>query len=249
MEYLPSLTWCCNSCRRPWRRHAKDADSYKPVDLLEYGEETNCPTARKFRDLKKNLFEKYPVETLGKIANRSLTRSRATSADNGEYQVEMDWALITSDKWPKSLGDHMREQLKGLYLSRIKPGATIMATGRTSGSQFGQINNAMNIMRYGLQFTQEWPIIECPEYNCREWIEGGIGVDGDSGAWIIDRESGAVYGMAWGRDRITTQPICIFSPTEDIVADIKERTRARNVYLRGKEETAVNVDAGEAIGY
>lgn len=50
--------------------------------------------------------------------------------------------------------------------------------------------------------------------------------------------------MAWGRDRPYTDPICLFSPIEDIIADIKDRTGAKSVCLLGEE----GIDVERAIG-
>jgi len=145
--------------------------------------------------------------------------------------VEMDWALVTIEQWPHHLDAHIRRSTKGLYFSKIIPEARVKATGRTSGTQIGLINTAMSIASHGIRFTQEWSLFKDPQASLQDWIEGGIGVDGDSGAWIIDQDTNALYGMAWARDRIETEPICLFSPIEDIVADIKEITGAEVVCL------------------
>ena len=247
-DCLPFLNRCCNFCRHLFKKHAKESDFYRVVNLTEYGEEKQCLLAQKFRDLKNELRQKHPIDTLGIIVHRSYTRSRAAVWDKGNYQVEMDWALVTANQWPVSLEEHTREQSKSLHLSRIKPGVKVKATGRTSGLHFGQISNAMSVVRYGVRLTQEWSVIKDPECSWKEWIEGGIGVDGDSGSWVIDRENGAVYGMVWARDKVMTKPICLFSPMEEIVADIKERTGARHICLPGEEQSPTAPEVDKPMG-
>lgn len=34
----------------------------------------------------------------------------------------------------------------------------------------------------------------------KQWETGGIGVPGDSGAWLIRRDNDAVMGLIWGRN-------------------------------------------------
>jgi hypothetical protein len=76
-----------------------------------------------------------------------------------------------------------------------------------------------------------------PETSPEDWLEGGIGVDGDSGSWIIDRDTHALYGMVWGRDSPRNEPLCLFSPIMDIIEDIEEKTGATTVCLPGKLDT------------
>jgi hypothetical protein len=80
-------------------------------------------------------------------------------------------------------------------LSKAIPGAQVNAEGRTSGYQTGLINSAMSLLNYGGRFTGELSIIKDYQMTSKDWIEGGMGVDGDSGAWIIDRNFGYLYGM------------------------------------------------------
>jgi hypothetical protein len=113
-----------------------------------------------------------------------------------------------------------------------------------------------SLIRHENRFTEEWTVLRDPQSSLKDWITGGIGVDGDSGAWIIDRDSGALYGMVWGRDRIK-HPICLFSPILDIIADIKEQNRVKMVSLpregvpvmlkEGKEESILTPPISQAL--
>jgi hypothetical protein len=232
--FLETLQKCCNACFELWKEHNEQTDFYKPIDI----EKIQCPTATEFKKLKDGLFREFPVETLGTITCRSETRSRPSLEANMQYEVEMDWALVSVDAWPFSIEWHIRNFLKDVHFSSVVPGAHIKSTGRTSGEQTGQVNTARSVVRHTTRFTQEHSVIKDPQSTLSDWISGGIGVDGDSGSWLIDRDSGALYWAVWGRDRIKTNPICLFSPITDVVADIKERNGAVTVVLPSDEPIA-----------
>lgn len=233
-KHLQSLKDCCSYCYAIWKNHCNKTDFYKPVDLLSTGDP--CAGVLDFQCLKHELFQAHPCNALGSMAQRSKTRSRSSIDDLGSYQIEMDWALVTLDKWQHPLKESIREASKGLHFSSIQPGAKVKSTGRTSGSQFGCINTARSAIRQGSRFTEEWTVIRDSKTTLKHWVEGGIGVQGDSGSWIIDQESGALYGMVWGRHREKTDPICLFSPILDVIADIKERTGAKTICLPADEK-------------
>ncbi|PVH82192.1 hypothetical protein DL98DRAFT_514240 [Cadophora sp. DSE1049] len=146
----------------------------------------------------------------------------------------MDWALYSVDKWFKSMESHVHLQSEGLSFSKIVPGALVMATGRTSGLQLGVINTAQIGINHGTRGTREWHIIPEPGKDIKDWADGGMGVDGDSGSWIIGQEDDKIYGMVWGRDGSYQEPITLFTPIEDMLADIKETTGAKTVCLPGR---------------
>jgi hypothetical protein len=74
--------------------------------------------------------------------------------------------------------------------------------------------------------TREW-FVEAPDDEDDEdsWIIGGIGVEGDSGAGIVDCEADAFYGHLWGRNQYSGEGprITYFTPAHDIFADIQEK--------------------------
>jgi hypothetical protein len=219
----------CEVCRTVLSDHWHPSSLYKSVDMLP--DKKLCMTTKDFSQSKRQLFMQHPVHTFGAMLARSGPRSRRSLEDHGEYEAEMDWALFGIDQWPNSLDSHAQNISRGLHLSNIVPGASVRATGRTSGHQTGQINTAMSFIKHGTRFTQEWTVFKDPQSSMKEWIEGGIGVDGDSGAWIIDQKNGAIYGMVWGRHRAATRPICLFSPIRDIIEDIKEKMKVSTICL------------------
>ncbi|KAG0652958.1 hypothetical protein D0Z07_0381 [Hyphodiscus hymeniophilus] len=230
--FLMTLRNCCDTCHALWEGHHEQAHFYRPVDPLLI----QCPTATEFKKLQDELWRAFPAEPLGTMACRSGNRSRPSLESNGQHDAEMDWALVTVDKWAVPLNAHIAETSKGLHFSKILPGARVRSSGRTSGHQYGQINTARSAVRHRnpVRFTQEHSVIKDSNISLQEWISGGIGVDGDSGSWIIDRDTDALYGMAWGRDRFTN-PVCLFAPIVDIVADIKEKSGATKVCFPGEE--------------
>ena len=239
---FPKLALCCSPCCELYEDHRRDGAFYKPLSLYRSGK--LCRNTREFKLSKYEFWNVYPCQALGIVSFRSQARSRLSLENSERHMVEMDWALVTIDAWLDPLEPHIQKISEGLHFSSIIPGASVQSTGRTSGHQTGQINTALSIARHGTRFTQEWSVLKDPECDLKDWIEGGIGVDGDSGAWIIDTHTGALYGMAWARDGIS-EPICLFSPIHEIVADIKERTGAKTVCLPGHGETPLALDKGE----
>lgn len=213
--------------------------------LLDGTHGCKYPQICQFDRAKWELRARCPRETLGQLVSRSLTRSRRCSeveTTYGSYEVEMDWALFRVDQWPNPLPFHIWKQRSNLQSQKVVPGASIKVSARTSGlDQIGLINTAACSVHQGAgRFTREWTVLRDPSTTREDWIMGGIGVDGDSGAWIIDREERSVYGMAWGRHQFRAESWCLFTPMEHIITDIKERTGAQDVRLLTSESTPVS---------
>lgn len=120
-------------------------------------------------------------KSVGALEGRSKMRSR-TPVDRGDNMVEMDWALFNVEQWPLAMNACAWTSSQGPSSSKVVPGAGILATGRTSGRQRGVINTAMCLIFHGDRFTREWSVIRGRGSSLDDWIKGGIGVDGDSGA-------------------------------------------------------------------
>ena len=151
--------------------------------------------------------------------------------------VVTDWALIASStshanilrRFPSDTQPPVKEPLVR-STSAIVPGATVISSGRTSGHQRGQI---CEIPAYvsgeenGTQkATREWFIEEpYPCDNEEGWIRGGIGVEGDSGAAVVDADTNALVGQIWGRNRYwgPGPRHTFFTPMADIFDDIQEK--------------------------
>jgi hypothetical protein len=232
-DYASNMrTLCCVQCMLLWQHYHGD-QNFIELDLINAKTVRQCPQAQEYARLKKQV-----SGTMGKMIWRSGTRSRDSLTGNGQYQVEMDWAVVSTEDWPANLDEPIQAWSKDKCFAKISPRARVRSCGRTSGNQTGEISAARSIINQGPRwkprFTEEWAVIKRPETSWKDWIEGGVGVDGDSGSWIIDQDTNALYGMVWGRDRIKTQPICLFSPILEIIEDIKERMGAKVVCLPGQ---------------
>jgi len=149
--------------------------------------------------------------------------------------VVMDWILISSGtrqanllrKFPNAA---QRRETPVTATSSVTPGGNVISTGRTSGFQRGQvcempayIDGAGNGTG---KATREWFVEEpFPQNNENEWIRGGIGVEGDSGAAIIDSETNTLVGQLWGRNQYWGKGPrqTFFTPISDIFDDVQEK--------------------------
>lgn len=154
--------------------------------------------------------------------------------------IVTDWALITTRhpvqanilrRFPPS-----EARLHPIEVPIIKsvstgvvPSSIVVSSGRTSGYQSAQV---CEIPAYvsgddnGTQkATREWFVEELQGNDEEAWIRGGIGVEGDSGAAIVDAESGELVGQLWGRNRYwgPGPRQTFFTPIADIFDDIQEK--------------------------
>lgn len=129
----------------------------------------------------------------------------------------------------------------------IQPGAYVTSAGRTSGHQRGQVCEIPAYVSGAengtLKATREW-FVEEPAWADDEegWIRGGIGVEGDSGAAVVDTCSNTLIGQLWGRNRYwgPGPRLTFFTPVADILDDIQEKcgqaTRPRLPQLRDEDD-------------
>ncbi|KAK7966823.1 uncharacterized protein PG986_001100 [Apiospora aurea] len=184
---------------------------------------------------------------LGKIAAKSGYDLKTTRITHEPYWEELDmepplvvtdWALISAKTREANLlrkfptGAAPKKEVPITRMSSVVPGADVCSTGRTSGYQRGQVceipayvdgKNSGNGTGKG---TREW-FIEEPESQDDEdeWIRGGIGVPGDSGAAVIDCETHMLIGQLWGRNKYHGggSRVTYFTPMFDIFDDIQEK--------------------------
>ncbi|KAK5226936.1 hypothetical protein LTR99_005065 [Exophiala xenobiotica] len=174
----------------------------------------------------------------------------------GEMKHEVDWALIkvhperlkvdnamtatssTSVKaGPKGASTGTANQQP--MLTKIMPlaklsGLQVHCRGRSSGFKKGRISQAMALVK--MHGRQSFSISWC--------VEGGIGVPGDSGAWVYDPISGGLCGhvLAWS-ERSKTAYI---APMEVLFEDIRARLGAQCVEL--PVPSAVSMRGGAGAG-
>lgn len=114
----------------------------------------------------------------------------------------------------------------------VLPEAKVHTTGRSSGHQYGQICDIPAYIdadadRHTTKPTREW-YVEQPKWIAdseESWLEGGIGVPGDSGAPVIDSHNNSLYGQIWGRNKYwgSGPRIAYFTAMSDISIDIQEK--------------------------
>ncbi|KAI1207885.1 uncharacterized protein F4807DRAFT_452684 [Annulohypoxylon truncatum] len=149
--------------------------------------------------------------------------------------VVTDWALVSAKnqqanmlrKFPTA---NQRRETPVTSISTVVPGATVCSTGRSSGFQRGEVCEIpayLDGCENGTgRASREWYIEEPSPYdNDNGWISGGIGVEGDSGAAIIDCETNSVVGQLWGRNKYygPGPRYTYFTPIFDIFDDIQEK--------------------------
>ncbi|KAI3318079.1 hypothetical protein HD806DRAFT_526567 [Xylariaceae sp. AK1471] len=149
--------------------------------------------------------------------------------------VVTDWILISANTRQanllrKSPTVTQRRETPVTSTNSISPGANVISTGRTSGFQRGQVCEVPAYVDSSVngtgKATREWFVEEpFPYENENEWIRGGIGVEGDSGAAIVDSDTNALVGQLWGRNRYwgSGPRMTFFTPISDIFDDIQER--------------------------
>jgi hypothetical protein len=143
----------------------------------------------------------------------------------------MDWAIFRIEDTaplhllPKLLSQHSQGQsdLDNELIAALdtRPGAPVVSVGRTSGYQTGKISPTLSCIFHEDYVTQEWCVIKREDTSVEEWVEGGIGVEGDSGALIVDEMTKEIYGMLWGRTGDGAATATIFTPLQEIFEDIK----------------------------
>ena len=157
--------------------------------------------------------------------------------DMDQPLIITDWALIGSRvshanmlrRFPSGTQPLPREELVKSTAS-IVPGSTVLSSGRTSGYQRGQICDIpayVSRAENGTQkATREWYIEEPWNQDDEEaWIRGGIGVQGDSGAAVVDASNHGLLGLLWGRNRYwgPGPRQTFFTPIADVFDDIQEK--------------------------
>lgn len=153
--------------------------------------------------------------------------------------IVTDWILISSlsrnanvlRRFPSETMPLMKQEIIK-DTAPITPGTIVYSTGRTSGPQRGQICEVpayVSAASNGTgKATREWFIEELlseDEPEDDEWIRGGMGCPGDSGAAIVDAESSALLGQLWGRNAYygPGPRVAYFTPVTDLFDDIQER--------------------------
>lgn len=160
--------------------------------------------------------------------------------------VVTDWALVTtraSDRGanmlrrlPAETSPHLRQPLvRSVAGAGVEPGAGTVSSGRTSGYLRGQVCKVPAYVsgeENGTgKATREWFVEEPPPpWDDEEaWIRGGVGVEGDSGAAIVDAQTHCLVGQLWGRNKYwgPGPRVAFFTPVA-VFDDIQEKCSLQN---------------------
>jgi hypothetical protein len=184
----------------------------------------------------------FHLGTLAATSGHDLKTTRIShepyweECDKEAPLVVTDWALVSNRtkqanmlrKFPH--GPSSRRELPVTKVSNVTPTAEVCSTGRTSGHQRGVICEIPAYIDGKVngtgKATREWFIEEPYPFDDEdEWIRGGIGVQGDSGAAVVDCESNALVGQLWGRNKYygPGPRFTYFTPMSDIFDDIQEK--------------------------
>jgi hypothetical protein len=187
--------------------------------------------------------EEFGIGDLTATSGLDLKTTRIThdsyweEMDKDAPLIVTDWVIIGAKTQQANIlrifpSEHLPPMPSQLITSTagVTPGATVCSSGRTSGNRRGEV---CEIPAYvdGLsngtgRATREWYIEEPSPYDSEEgWIRGGIGVEGDSGAAIVDCDTNAIVGQLWGRNKYwgPGPRHTYFTPIRDIFDDIQEK--------------------------
>jgi hypothetical protein len=155
----------------------------------------------------------------------------------------------------------------------VEGNTEVYSMARTSGYSLGFTSDVPGMLRINGQLRREWTARQYSASNqakdrrmnagwqtVKQWVTSGMGVPGDSGAWLMRRSDNAVVGMIWARNcnygPLERVRLAYFTPMVDVFADIREKKALRvevslpvysatelerEVQVRGPEE-AVEVD-------
>ncbi|KAK4041986.1 hypothetical protein C8A01DRAFT_44964 [Parachaetomium inaequale] len=124
----------------------------------------------------------------------------------------------------------------------VEGNTEVYAMARTSGYSLGFTSDVPGLQKISGHLRREWTVrqyspssrnptdgrADAPWQTLKQWVTSGIGVPGDSGAWLIRRSDNAVVGLIWGRNYNTGDPaerirLTYFTPIVDILADVKQK--------------------------
>ncbi|KAK4181401.1 hypothetical protein QBC36DRAFT_366921 [Triangularia setosa] len=181
-------------------------------------------------------------------------------------KVEMDWCLIgpvTNGKNVISVPSFQMDQCIAVEKTAAVEGNTeVYAMARTSGYSLGFVSDVPGLQRIDGNLRREWTVRQyspfkhpkdsrasAPWQTLKQWVTSGIGVPGDSGAWLMRRSDNAVIGLIWGRNHDYGDPLervrlTYFTPMVDIFKDVSLPSYSATELARASEShcSAVHLD-------
>jgi len=224
------------------------------ISADRFDDEDFCVTQPAFDDVPENFFSDEPeYRDEEHLLSHSFGLVHASSGlkriIRNSMKHEVDWALIRINEQrlnvtvnPEVSGPASRQSSRSSKLKRRKnssmqsgafsepqltaitpltamPKLQVNCVGRTSGKSSGRISAAMSLLKLPGRKT----------FSASFTVEGGMGVPGDSGAWVYSEERKELCGhiLAWS-DSLNHAYI---APMEVLFQDLKERLSAQEVRL------------------
>lgn len=169
---------------------------------------------------------------------------QGVAVPESQKMVEMDWCLIGPVPNGKNVVPipcfEMNRRVAVSEMAIVKGNTEVYAMARTSGYSLGFTSDVPGVRRYRGQERRDWTVrqyspfklpkegqVGSPWQTVKQWVTSGIGVPGDSGAWLIQRSNDAVVGLIWGRNHDSGNPFervrfAYFTPIVDILADVEQ---------------------------
>ncbi|KAF3354735.1 hypothetical protein VdG1_07221 [Verticillium dahliae VDG1] len=167
----------------------------------------------------------------------------------------MDWAVIEiqgpgQNVIPTPSFAHASEGHVVTDFAEVSGTTEVYGVGRTSGYSLAYTSDVPGLQYFNGGYHREWTVRQhalntvaaqqlseggletlCPDLDqmksTEEWITGGVGVPGDSGAWLMTRDGDRVIGHVWARSTsygpINNQRLTYFTPFVDLKADIEDK--------------------------
>lgn len=200
-------------------------------------------------------------------SRRDATRVSMTFDGSGvaeHNRVAMDWCLfgpVPEGRNFLAVPCFDMNRVTAIENSAAIEGNTeVYALARTSGYSLGFTSDVPGIQKLEGVLRREWTVrqyspsrwdpaihLEPPWQSIKSWVTSGIGVQGDSGAWLMRRSDNAVIGLIWARNHNHGTPVervrlTYITPIVDILADITERVTGE-VALPSYSDAEVRYDA------
>ncbi|KAK4460959.1 hypothetical protein QBC42DRAFT_179653 [Cladorrhinum samala] len=177
-------------------------------------------------------------------ALRSSLTFRDTNIPSKHTLVEMDWCLIGSVPNGRnivSVPSFNADRLVAVErTAAVEANTEVYALARTSGYSLGFVSDVPGLQKISGKIRREWTVRQYSPFKCpkggsadapwqtlKQWVTSGIGVPGDSGAWLIRLSDNALLGLIWGRNHDYGHPrepsrvrLTYFTPIIDIIEDI-----------------------------
>ncbi|KAK3363315.1 hypothetical protein B0T25DRAFT_513360 [Lasiosphaeria hispida] len=158
--------------------------------------------------------------------------------------IEMDWCLIGPIENGKNIVSvptfKMDRHVTVKTTADVRGNTEVYALARTSGYSLGFTSDVPGIQKIHGAYRREWTVRQYSPsqdsadnrsdlrwQSLRQWVTSGIGVSGDSGAWLMRRSDNTAMGLIWGRNHDRGHPmgrarLTYFTPIVDILADVQQ---------------------------